>query len=660
MKAEESYEMSAKDKAKPKIQIATFTPQQLREKTFTLLAKNDVQGSQDSSVVSTRTTLKDLDVYLGRGQTPQAHLLNAIDNTVTYIGQAGLAHMLAHPLINKTDLNSRQELVKELVSNPELLAQAEAILQKAKKSEQLFFSFWQKDDQITADYIKGLYWNNKLTKNLNESAAGLEFGARLGNLHTAFDVSKLYLQTVISMYVMQKLVKKTYPEAVKTLPFRSLVGTAKIVAQNAIDILNPAKYLADYRSLFTPKFERQIIPSRRDLVRKINYGVLGLKGVGAVMILGIQGYETQKALTSAAQVRDTYNFMQTRMIGVASVVDSIKSITDLATHNDVVARGLFKLEQGKNLFNSTNKDFAYLVEMLQTNTFAGSASFFSLSGRVLAAYKLMHQQKDNFAPALELLGELDACVSAAKLYIKMHDSRVKYSFVQFSDNSVPYLKLNNFWNPFVDANIVVTNDVELGIDNKRVMLVTGSNTGGKSTVLKAVSIAQLLAHTITLAPCEYALMTPLSVNGSSMNINDDTAAGNSLFKAEVLRAQSIVKLVDGLKDGEYAFFVIDELFTGTSAEKGAAAAYKIVNYLAQNPNVIMIMATHFPSLTALEQDTNGICKNYNLDIYKDEQGNLLRSFKLNEGISSSNVAEDILNNEIESIDFSTDVVPSVN
>ena len=68
-------------------------------------------------------------------------------------------------------------------------------------------------------------------------------------------------------------------------------------------------------------------------------------------------------------------------------------------------------------------------------------------------------------------------------------------------------------------------------------------------------------------------------------------------------------------------------------------------------NLIFLLATHFPELTSLEEATNGNCKNFKIEIYKDEKGNLIRPFKIEPGVNSSNVADDILKQELDTINF---------
>jgi hypothetical protein len=372
-------------------------------------------------------------------------------------------------------------------------------------------------------------------------------------------------------------------------------------------------------------------------------------------ILGVQAYQTKTAIGNAREIRDAINYMQTRLCDVASIVEASKQLQRIASENASMASGVFSIGNLEMLLHGSSRSqgFAQLIDLLQTNTFKGSASFFSLSGRVLAAYRLMNEEKDNFAPALATLGEIDACLSMAKLYKKMRNERAHVSFATFAKTAKPYIKLTDFWNPFINPDVVVTNSLELGdgTDVSKIIL-TGSNTGGKSTILKAILINMLTIHTFGFGFASECVVSPLAFIGSYLRVNDDVAAGESKFKAEVMRAKMLCETMEALPKDQFGFVVIDELFTGTGSEKAAVAASKVAQKLATLDNNVYILATHFPQLTELAKNNQGIIKNYKVDVYKDQAGNLVRPFKLELGVSTSNIANDILNEEIRDIDFS--------
>jgi DNA mismatch repair ATPase MutS len=208
--------------------------------------------------------------------------------------------------------------------------------------------------------------------------------------------------------------------------------------------------------------------------------------------------------------------------------------------------------------------FNKLLSMLDHNTFMGNPSFFSLTGRVLASYKVMKEAKAEFTHALEAAGELDAYLSMAKLLKEFSHKRVGYCSVQFAERNKPMIQAIDFWNPFVSPDIVVTNSLWMGTDAySSNVVITGPNTGGKSTVVKGVLLALVLAQTFGVAPAKELIMTSFVKLNCHLNITDDIAAGTSLFKAEVLKAKELINGVRALKPNEFSCTAMDEAFNGT-------------------------------------------------------------------------------------------------
>src|SRR5205085_7460886 len=181
--------------------------------------------------------------------------------------------------------------------------------------------------------------------------------------------------------------------------------------------------------------------------------------------------------------------------------------------------------------------------MLDTKTFAGKPSFLSIIGRVLAAYELMKQVKDELAPVYAAAGELDMYVALAKLYNSHEDKQARYCMVNFVENSAtPIIDAHNFWNPFINPDTVVTNDATFNASCPNSIL-TGPNTGGKSTVIKGIMFNVLMAQIFGIAPSESLTITPFTKLNCFMNISDDIGIGASLFKSEVTRAKKLLEIV---------------------------------------------------------------------------------------------------------------------
>ncbi len=626
--------------SKPKLDltIPTFSEPQLLKMHFELLARNEKKeaGFNEQTEEALRITLRDIDAYYGMGKDPQQNLVNSINNTNTVFGQASLAYLLSRPVADLSSLKRRQAFIKELVVNEALFNEVDTILKKTKKAESGFFSFFKPEDHTTSEFLRKLYWS-KLPDSLNKNFPGAEAAVRSGNLGTlvaGFGAIPLNLAIMNLSNAMTKKIILGHPDNLFTIMSDN--------TKNAIaDAKNGIAYF--YTSL-------RDVPASRPLLLTIG----GVVGLGVSIALGFQAWQAKNALADGREVRDAINYLQTRFIDVGTIVDTCKQLQDLAHKHGAMTSGLTSLGKIDEMLSGSTRTehFARLVGMLQTNTFKGSASFFSLSGRVLAANRLMETEKENFAPALEALGEIDACLSMAKLYKKMQYERVNYSFVNFVETKTPYLSLIDFWNPFVDPNKVVTNSLVMGdgSDASKAIL-TGSNTGGKSTVLRAIMDSLVLARTFGIACARECTLSPLSFIASSLRVNDDTASGESLFKAEVNRAKMLYEIADSLPKNKFGFIVIDELFVGTAADKGTQAAIKVAQKLAEHTNIMYILSTHFPALTELEKTHKGIIKNYKVDAYKDSRGKIVRPYKLEAGVSNQNIANDILNEEIKDIDF---------
>jgi DNA mismatch repair protein MutS len=207
------------------------------------------------------------------------------------------------------------------------------------------------------------------------------------------------------------------------------------------------------------------------------------------------------------------------------------------------------------------------------------------------------------------LGELDAFVAIATLMKEAqdHSTAHAYVFTKFLDRSQkqkPYVKLEEMWNPFLDAKVAVGNAVSMdaaagGVSN---IILTGPNAGGKSTFLTGVTTSLLLSQTFGIAPAKEATLTPFDKINTYINITDDIAAGKSLFMAEVDRAQKHINLLAGLQKDEFSFSIFDEPFSGTNPTEGAAAEYSVLEAIADYANTLNIVATHYPIVMLLEEN----------------------------------------------------------
>ena len=150
--------------------------------------------------------------------------------------------------------------------------------------------------------------------------------------------------------------------------------------------------------------------------------------------------------------------------------------------------------------------------------------------------------------------------------------------------------------PLIPADRAVRNDVSLGGSGPRVLIVSGSNMSGKSTLLRAVGVNAVLALAGGVVRAQTFSLTPLAL-GATMRVQDSLQAGRSRFFAEVSKVRLLLDIAtrDG---GPPLLFLLDELFAGTNSADRVAGAEGVVRALLA-AGAIGFVTTHDLSLTAV-------------------------------------------------------------
>jgi DNA mismatch repair ATPase MutS len=132
------------------------------------------------------------------------------------------------------------------------------------------------------------------------------------------------------------------------------------------------------------------------------------------------------------------------------------------------------------------------------------------------------------------------------------------------------------------------------------LLVTGSNMSGKSTWLRSMGLAAVLAQAGAPVCATKLRMTPLSVR-TSMRISDSLEHGVSHFYAELEKLKSVVDAADR---GEPVFFLLDEVLHGTNSRERHIGARAVVVHLLKK-GAIGAVTSHDLALSDLAEATTG-------------------------------------------------------
>lgn len=171
--------------------------------------------------------------------------------------------------------------------------------------------------------------------------------------------------------------------------------------------------------------------------------------------------------------------------------------------------------------------------------------------------------------------------------------------------------------PFVANNTFLNTE-------RRMLIVTGPNMGGKSTYMRQTALIVLLAHIGSFVPAKKAFIGPIDRIFTRIGAADDLASGHSTFMMEMTEAANILHNATA-----QSLVLIDEIGRGTSTYDGLALAWAIAAYLAQKTQPFTMFATHYFELTLLPKHFPSII-NVHLDAIEHDDS-IVFLHKVHEG-----------------------------
>jgi hypothetical protein len=233
---------------------------------------------------------------------------------------------------------------------------------------------------------------------------------------------------------------------------------------------------------------------------------------------------------------------------------------------------------------------------------------------------------------VEAVGELEALLSlAAYSYEHPEDP-----FPEFVDGPASFAA-TELGHPLIPRARCVRNDVTIASPT-RILLVSGSNMSGKSTLLRTVGINTVLAMMGGPVRARALQLTELQI-GASIRINDSLHEGSSRFYAEITRLRQLFDLAEA-PGGRHLLFLLDELLQGTNSQDRRSGAEGIVRALVAR-GAVGLISTHDLALTDISGLQPGILRNVH---FQDElrDGQMLFDFKLREGVVTKSNAMELM------------------
>ena len=165
----------------------------------------------------------------------------------------------------------------------------------------------------------------------------------------------------------------------------------------------------------------------------------------------------------------------------------------------------------------------------------------------------------------------------------------------------------------VSSDTFVANDARLNLERK-MLIITGPNMGGKSTYMRQTALIVLLALCGSFVPAKRVKLGPIDRIFTRIGSADDLAGGRSTFMVEMTETANI--LHNATQD---SLVLMDEVGRGTSTFDGLSLAWAAAVYIAQRLNAYTLFATHYFELTSLPDDFDSIV-NVHLDAVEHDSG----------------------------------------
>jgi len=175
------------------------------------------------------------------------------------------------------------------------------------------------------------------------------------------------------------------------------------------------------------------------------------------------------------------------------------------------------------------------------------------------------------------------------------------------DRQSPLFDGARLGHPLIPATRMVRNDVALGRDIQ-LLVVSGSNMSGKSTLLRTVGVNAVLAFAGAPVRATRLRLSPLRI-GATLRIQDSLQEGRSRFFAEISRIREVADLAAGPTP---VLFLLDELLHGTNSHDRAVGAAGVLRALVERGGIGLV-TTHDLALTAIADDFHGHAANVHFD-----------------------------------------------
>lgn len=284
-----------------------------------------------------------------------------------------------------------------------------------------------------------------------------------------------------------------------------------------------------------------------------------------------------------------------------------------------------------------NRVFGYFIEVTRANlssvpehyvrkqTLANAERYFTpelkeFENKVLGAeerrvaleLELFTELREHVAGHAGPLADLADRLAAIDVLVGLADLAVAYDYVRPEMRSGTELIIEGGRHPVIErmdlGERFVPNDVALEPDGERLLIISGPNMAGKSTVMRQVALITLMAQAGSFVPARSAVIGVVDRIFTRVGASDNIARGQSTFMVEMSETAAILHHAS-----DRSLAILDEIGRGTSTFDGLAIAWAVAEFLADTVRCRALFATHYHELSELA-GTRPHVANYNIAV----------------------------------------------
>ncbi|MBN3081540.1 DNA mismatch repair protein MutS [Pectobacterium polaris] len=231
-------------------------------------------------------------------------------------------------------------------------------------------------------------------------------------------------------------------------------------------------------------------------------------------------------------------------------------------------------------------------------------------GKALALEKALYDELfDLLLPHLAELQQSAAALAELDVLTNLAERADTLNYICPTLSDKPGIKITGGRHPVVEQVLrepFISNPLSLA-PQRRMLIITGPNMGGKSTYMRQAALIVLMAHIGCFVPADQAVIGPVDRIFTRVGAADDLASGRSTFMVEMTETANILHNAT-----ENSLVLMDEIGRGTSTYDGLSLAWACAENLANRIKAMTLFATHYFELTTLPEKMEGVV-NVHLD-----------------------------------------------